>query len=156
MEARRFRKPSFRALVLVAFLSAFGVSASTGVAYAVSTSAYGNPGFFTVGGITFENVAHVTTDASAHWANATTVTQKYGGTTPAGAAGSRGRLFIPNEVLMCEGVNTYGTTSSPSAVGRSCTKTNTISEWYSWGVSLGWNGNGYNSYYTYKSPRLNS
>jgi hypothetical protein len=44
---------------------------------------------------------------------------------------------------------------STLAVGYSCDRY-TSGTWYSYGVSLGWNGSGYTSFYTYQSPNQNS
>ncbi len=72
-----------------------------------------------------------------------------------GNVGARGRLFsgyAPGGPMSCEGSNVFSTSW---ASAWSCTRT-TKNSWWAWGVSLSWNGNGYNAYYTYKTPSYNS
>ena len=121
------------------------------MAAAEAGTAYSSDGYFTVAGNQYINVAYIHTSTGS--AVATTSTGFSNGATPTGYAGSRGRLFTSGGSLWCEGSNTYN--SSAFAAGYSC-NSRTSGSWYSYGVSLGWNGSGYNSYYTYQSPNQNS
>jgi len=71
---------------------------------------------------------------------------------------ARGRLFTGSGALSCEGTNEYSSQSlGPGSFwnGTSCTRGGS-GTWYSYGVSLTWNGSGYNSTYTFQSPSQNS
>lgn len=139
------------AAMLTAVLAGFlaGVGAQPAVAgYAESAR-----GYFTAGGTQFSNYAYISTSAKS--ATAVTSTQRTGGGTPSGWAGSRGRLFTSGGAMSCEGVNSYNSGSGTVAFGYSCTR-RSGGTWYSYGVSIGWNGSGYSSFYTYRSPSQNS
>jgi hypothetical protein len=125
-----------------------GVSTS-----ALAGNAFSSYGYYTVGSTTYENQAEIATWTGPN-ATAWTQTQKSGGGTPNGWAGSRGRLFTSGGSLSCEGTNRYNS-GGAYAFGQSCVRSSSGS-WYSYGVSLGWNGSGYTSFYTFKSPNQNS
>ncbi|SDS84616.1 hypothetical protein SAMN04489834_2273 [Microterricola viridarii] len=128
------------------FLVGFGLQpASAG-------DASSDTGTFTVSGKTYTNYATVTGNTSGHWASARTTTSRPGAQN--GDMGSKGRLFTSNNSLSCEGNITYNSGAS-YANGDSCTRWQTGS-WYSYGVSYGWNGSGYNPVYTFQSRLQNS
>jgi hypothetical protein len=110
-------------------------------------------GYYTVAGHQYVNTAII--DTGSDIAIAITDTSWSAGGTPTGDAGSRGRLFTSGGSLSCEGSNTYNSSTGSLAVGYSCDRY-TSGTWYSYGVSLGWNGSGYTSFYTYQSPNQNS
>jgi hypothetical protein len=137
--------------VLMVFVT--GLLVGGGVAAANAGTADSAYGYYTVAGHQYRNQAVVATNPGA--AAASTGTGWSAGGTTAGWAGSRGRLFTSGGSLSCEGSNTYNGTTGTDAVGVSCRKTGSGS-WYSYGVSLGWNGSGYTSFYTYQSPNQTS
>jgi hypothetical protein len=137
------------AAFLVSFLAAVPIGASAGTA---SSSV----GSFSSGGHSYTNQAVIHTSTGS--ASAQTLTAPSGYTAPAGWVGSRGRLFASGGTLSCESSNLYSTGSLVSGQywsQYSCTRT-TTGAWYSYGVSLVWNGSGYNSVYTFQSPNQNS
>lgn len=145
------RESRLRAAAIVATLvSTFLVGFGAQPAFAgVADSAFG---YFTAGSTQYANRATILT--SSLNAQARTTTYRNSGSTPAGWAGSRGRLFTSGGALSCEGTTIYNPALYP-AHGFSCTRLSS-GAWYSWGVSQGWNGSGYNTFYTYKSPNQNS
>ncbi len=136
--------------IAAALLAGVGVGLATPANAGTALSSFG---YFTVAGNQYVNYAAILT--STGHAQASTTTSFSSGSTPTGYAGSRGRLFTSGGSLSCEGANTYNPGPSYSAIGYSCTRTSS-GAWYSYGVSLGFNGSGYNSYYTYQSPNQNS
>lgn len=137
-------------LSLLAFLSFFAVGYGAGSAYA--GVAYSSYGYSTVAGKQYQNRAVIGTSSGN--AQATTETKRSSGSTPIGWAGSRGRLFTSGGSLSCEGTNQYNSTGS-GALGLSCIRYS-VGTWYSYGVSLAWNGSSYQSFYTFLSPNQNS
>jgi hypothetical protein len=137
-----------------AFLAAFLVGVAPGLAHAGwADSSVG--GFGPVNGHSYENYASVYTPSG--YAIAYTYTGPSGSSVASGWVGSRGRLFTSGGSLSCEGSNTYSTqtlTSGSYWSGTSCSRGS--GAWYSYGVSLAFNGSGYNSYYTFQSPNQNS
>ncbi len=116
-----------------------------------------NNGYFTVAGNQYLNYAGLNTDtAGAGTAAVSTVTQFSSGCAPSGYAGSRGRLFdgsttalvVQDTVFRYNSGGTCFAFSSASASGHRVN--------YSYGVSQGWTGSGYNSYYTYLTTNQNS
>lgn len=141
-----------RILALVgAFATAFLVS--FGAQAAIAGTAYSSNGYYTVNGHQYVNFAIISTSTGS--ASASTWNQWSGGGTQVGWAGARGRLFTQDGYLSCEGSNTYNAAYGDPAIGYSCVRTQPY-VWYSYGVSLAWNGSGYSSYYTYASPYQNS
>lgn len=125
-------------------LAAFGAGAAAVPAYAGVAS--GNVGFYTVAGNQYRNYATIVTSTNS--ARASTNTGPDNFTAPAGWVGSRGRLFTSGGALSCEGGNVYSSTSMVKyqyLTGTSCTRSYG-GTWYSYGVSLGWNGSGYQSF----------
>jgi hypothetical protein len=136
------------------FLAAIVVGAGT--APSIAAVAYSSVGQYTVGSYTYRNYATVNTNPGI--ANAITDTAPWGFTAPSGWVGARGRLFTSGGALSCEGTNQYKSGSTPSGTyfgAASCSRL-TSGTWYSYGVSLGWNGSGYQSFYTFLSPNQNS
>lgn len=140
------------ATLLASFFVGFGAQAASA---GVQSSDWG---YFTVSGNAYRNYAVIITSTGSARASTNTGPQS-GDTLPGGYVGSRGRLMIDGgTTLSCEGSNTYNSSSISYATmltGVSCTRT-TSGAWYSWGVSLGWNGSGYNSMYTFKTVSQNS
>jgi len=142
------RKRLLFPVLLTTFLVSFAAGVS--VAGANAGNASGSYGFFTAGSTQYINFASIAT--SSNVAQATTSTSRNASTTPSGWAGSRGRLFTSGGSLSCEGSTTY---NSGTIYGYheavSCIRF-TSGTWYSYGVSYGYNGSGYNASYTYLSP----
>ena len=138
---------------VLSFLAAFAPAALAGVVT-------GSTGQSTVAGRAYHNSATIATyPGSNHQASALTNTAPWGFTAPAGWVGSQGRLFkSAGGALYCAGSTSYNGSSSASGTfssGSSCI-VHIASAWYSYGISYGWNGNGYDSFYTFLSPVQNS
>lgn len=139
-----------RAIILIA---ATGLLVGFGSQAAFAGYAQSAYGYFTSGSQQYGNYAYISTaDKSA---TAVTSTQFSGGGTQVGWAGSRGRLFTSSGALRCESTNQYNGQYNYPAFGYSCNP-GSSGTWYSYGVSLGWNGSGYQSFYTFQSPNQNS
>ena len=139
-----------RTLITVA-ASGLLIGAGSQAAFAgYAQSAYG---YFTSGNQQYMNYAYISTSDKS--SVAVTSTQFSGGGTQAGWAGSRGRLFTSSGALRCESTNQYNGAYNTPALGYSCNP-QTTGSWYSYGVSLGWNGSGYQTFYTFQSPNQNS
>ena len=139
-------------------LAAFVIGMTVGIAPAIATAgtATSATGYYTIAGKQYRNFAKVYTSTGSAtadtWAGPTSVS------VAAGWVGVRGRLFTSGGALSCEGTNHYNGSTMLAGdlfVWNSCVRGGSGS-WYSHGVSLGWNGSGYNSVYTFKSPNQNS
>jgi hypothetical protein len=139
-----------RAIILTA---ASGLLVGLGAQAAFAGYAQSAYGYFTSGSQQYMNYAYIST--SNQTATAVTSTQFSGGGTQIGWAGSRGRLFTSSGALRCESTNQYNGEYNYPAFGYSCNP-GTSGAWYGYGVSLGWNGGGYQSFYTFQSPNQNS
>jgi len=146
--------------LIVVLASAFLVGSSVGgvaTAAVAAGYAFSNNGYYTVAGRQYVNYAFL--DAQTNpYAYAQTRTGPYSpSSSPTGYVGSRGRLFIQSTGAMsCEGTTSYSNTSLtyPSNwSNQSCTRYSHGS-WYSYGVSYSWNGNGYNPWYTFRTPAV--
>lgn len=144
-----------RRKVLAAVLLS-GVLVGIAAAPATAGTAYGSWGGYSAGGVSYQNRAYIYTTSGQ--ARAYTQAGPTSTTVASGWVGARGRLFTSGGALSCEGVNDYSTISLTAGAtwsGLSCLRSAT-GAWYSYGVSLGWNGSGYNSVYTFLSPNQNS
>lgn len=139
--------------ISVAIVFATGLLLGVGVNAADAGTAYSSDGYYTVAGHQYVNRAIINTGPSI--VVAITNTSWSSGSTPTGWAGARGRLFTSGGSLSCEGSNIYNSSAGSLAVGYSCNRF-TSAAWYGYGVSLAWNGGGYTSFYTFKSPNQNS
>jgi hypothetical protein len=140
-----------RRLIAAVMLSAFVMSFGAGAAFAGDV--WGTTGYYTVAGIQYENFARIKTTTGQ--ASAESWARKVGGNTPIGYAGARGRLFTSGGALSCEGSFGYNPSNTAYAVGGSCTRYYS-GAWYSYGVTEGWNGSGYDAFYTYRTVNQNS
>jgi hypothetical protein len=78
------------------------------------------------------------------------------GNLPAGWLGAQGRLFKDGAANATKiGTWSYSPTASSGISGLSGDASGHF-VWFSWGVSRIWNGNGYDSVYTFHSPNQNS
>lgn len=144
------------ALQLLVALSV-GAGAGGGITAGNAANAYSAVGSFTTAGKGYINQAQIYT--SSGYARAYTNTGPANVNVPAGWIGGRGRLFKSSGALYCEGSNTYTTGTALGGAmyaALSCGYNGGAGAWYSYGVSLTWNGGGYNSTYTFKSPNQNS
>jgi hypothetical protein len=151
---RQPRKSRIVVLMGGVFLASFLATAMPAVAQAgVANSGVGT---FTTAGTGYQNYATVATSSNSAYAYTSTGPRST--TVPTGYVGSRGRLFTGGGALSCESTNSYSNQSlSPGGYwgGFSCTRF-TSGTWYSYGVSLTYNGSGYDSTYTFQSPSQNS
>lgn len=147
MKRVRFR------IVTIVFMSAF---LSTGTAAAIAgtaTSAWYGP--YSVGGYSYKNQAAIMTNTPAG-DQGRTVVQSQSGNVPSGWMGAKARAYrTSNGALACDGSITYN--SGPVVeMSVPCFFTGVVGAGYhSLGTSYGWNGSGYNSWGTYKSPSQN-
>lgn len=135
-----------------------GLTLGLGPAAASAGTVSGSVGLYTVDGYRYRNYAVIATTTSPHYATAYTFTGPNSGSVPAGYPGSRGRLFEQDGAMYCEGSNTYSsaTITYPNTQGGISCQAHTAGAWYSYGVSLAFNGSGYTSFYTFLSPDQNS
>ena len=145
------KSKQLRRTLITVTVSGLLIGAGSQAAFAgQAQSAYG---YFTSGSQQYMNYAYITTTDKN--SSAVTSTQFSGGGTQVGWAGSRGRLFTSSGAMRCESANQYNGEYNYPAFGYSCNP-QTSGIWYSYGVSLGWNGSGYQSFYTFQSPNQNS
>jgi hypothetical protein len=138
------------AAVVATFVVAFAGSLSVSAAAAGSASSiYGN-GY--VRPYTYVNFSQINTTANR--VQAVTVTGGANGQSiTTGWAGARGRVFTCRSgALAFEGSNAFNPTIHDPAVGWSpLAGAGTGASFDTYGVSLGWNGSGYSSFYTYRT-----
>lgn len=106
-------------------------------------------GQFTGAGRTYNTQAVLNTDSSPDLAS--TFVSVQGGPAPAGWLGSQARTFLENGAFCGEGSFYYSssaTSTTSSNLGMGCG----AQRYFSWGVTKGWNGNGYNTVYTFRTP----
>lgn len=146
--SRRLR----RATPLCGFLMLMGA----GVALANASSA---SGYYSVNGKNYVNWATAVVLYAGQASGYTAVGPTSGSSIPAGWESARGRMFTESGSLYCESGNVhngstvnYGSYTSAS----SCTRYGSGFNFYSYGVTQGWNGSSYSSYFTFKSPNQTS
>jgi hypothetical protein len=143
------------ALIVGAFVGAFAVGA--GAAPAIAGSVNSAFGYYTVASVQYRNMANIATGPGAALAGSYATGEST--SVPAGRAGARGRLYYDSGTIACEGSNTYNASTLPQGhyvAGFSCTRTTAGLAWYSYGVTLAFNGSGYNSVYTFRTVSQNS
>ncbi|MFJ4170773.1 hypothetical protein ACIPY3_14790 [Paenarthrobacter sp. NPDC089714] len=131
--------------MIATFVAAFSVMFGAQAAFAYG-AVNGSMAQYYVAGHWYDTYPTVYTQP-ASYALASTRSSFTGGGTYAGWAGARGRLFTSDNYLSCEGVNSYNPSQGSLAESYSCYRYQPYN-WYSWGVSRGWNGSGYNDFYT--------
>ena len=137
----------FAAVFVGAFLFGFVPSAAN------AGSANSGIGTFTTNGVGYQNYANIYTSPGS--ARAYTYTGPRSTSVASGWVGSRGRLFTGGGALSCEGANSFSTQTLSAGTywsGTSCGRGGS-GNWYSYGVSLTYNGSGYNTTYTFQSPQ---
>lgn len=131
---------------LVGFLLAYSPMSSD------AGTAYGSWGGYSVGGRDYQNRAWVSTSTGS--AGARTDVRPTSGCAPSGYMGARARLFNSGGSLIQESSIVYNSVCANSMTvptNRSASGT-----WYSYGITWGFNGSGYNSFYTFVSPNQSS
>lgn len=142
-----------RRLILVAVLMSaigFGVTVPLAANAGTANSSNGN---YTDNGIGYFNRATITTTVGKATAS-TTVGTRNGSSAPGGWMGFRARLFSSGGSLIQESVTQYN--GGPSFQASIGTSRNAGGSWYSYGVTYGWNGSGYNAHFTFTSPNQTS
>lgn len=134
--------------MVTTFLAAFTVTFGAQAALAYG-AVYSSTSQYYVAGHWYDAYAVIYT-VPASYASAGTKSSFTGGGTYAGWAGARGRLFTQDDYLSCEGLNMYNPSDGALANANSCSNYQAYN-WYSWGVARGWNGSGYNDFYTFKT-----
>lgn len=153
---------SVASLILGIMLPTFTVSVLAGPSLAGSATS--PKGYYTVYGYDYLNYSGITTGISPNnktyansWSRAQTSPMS-GPTPPAGYIGSKGRLFDENDRLVVETTYVYTTSASnwinsetaglnPAVSGRA---------YYGYGITAAYNGDGYTTYYTFKTPSQNA
>lgn len=127
------------------------VLGSAGVAWATTaTSPYGYYG--PIFGYQYYNQANVTTTSTG--ANATTWVGSYqDAAIPVGYMGEIARLYNSNGVLETYSSWTYNA-SAVYAMAVTSPNDSFHQSYYSYGITAAYNGNGYDYYYTFKSPNV--
>jgi len=151
---RRSRLRKFTVIPL--FALAFAFAFSGGVATAgQAVSAYG---YYTVNGVDYKNWAAVNTNPGYnHQAYSVTLVSPTNKSIAGGWAGAAPRIY-KNGALVCSEGYTYnsGTLAKNGVLNPAGCFYNTVAVWYTQGVTRGWTGSGYASYWTFNSPSQNS
>jgi len=117
---------------------------------ALAGTAYSAYGYYTVAGTQYRNRAIVTTTTWGAWASTYAGTYPYK-TVPAGYLGMLCRLYNSSGVLVRQ--DGYYYNSSPCiGVEQPGSHTTVRGNYYSYGKTQAWNGSGYATYLTFKSP----
>lgn len=148
-EVRAHRRLAIAATVMVAI--GFGATIAPTVASAGSASS--GTGYYSDNGKGYYNRAEMNTSAGKAWA-VTVVGTSNGQPTNGGWMGARARLFSSNGALVQESNTVYNGGSSTLLSVPTTRYAN--GSWYSYGVTYGWNGSGYNAHYTFQSPNQSS
>lgn len=136
-------------LGLIAFVLSLVLSASALPAYA--GTAFGAIVSFSAGSYNYLGKSAVVTGTNSATGDAYTAPNGF--TANSGWLGSTGRLFTSAGSLSCQSVARYNSGTYPSGyywITRSCTR-GYGGNWYSAGISSGWNGSG--SYVLRSHPR---
>ncbi len=148
-EVRAPRRLAIAAAVMVAV----GFGATVAPAVASAGTATSSTGYYTDNGRGYFNRAEISTSVGRAIASSIVGTSNGQG-APGGWMGARARLFSSNGALVQESSTSY---SGANAYQLSIpTSRNAGGTWYSYGVTYGWNGSGYNAHYTFQSPNQNS
>lgn len=126
-----------------------------GLAYA--STVFANPGY--IGPINGINYVNNTSIENSPDRQVSTIIGKNGsGTVPTTWMGARARSFKNSNDTLCNQGN-WGYNASPAATFAKAAGVGAsgcgVGYYYSYGVTQEYNGNGYNSHFTYKSPVLN-
>lgn len=142
-----------RLTVAAAVMVAIGFGATIAPAAASAGSASSSNGYYSDNGRGYYNRAEMNTSAGKAWA-VTVVGPSNGQGVPGGWMGARARLFSSNGALVQESNTVYNGQNSTLLSVPTTRYAN--GSWYSYGVTYGWNGNGYNPHYTFQSPNQTS
>lgn len=135
-----------------------GMIVGAGSSMAMAGTASSANGYFSVNGINYSDYAYVSTSPGS--VGAGTLIKGTNTSVPSGWAGANARLFTSSGSLYYEtgfiynGGSMYAGGYLSQATGDFGVSRG--SNWYSYGVVRGWNGGGYNSYYTFQSPNQTS
>jgi hypothetical protein len=103
-----------------------------------------------ISGYSYKN--HALLDVSTNGQNALTSSYKDGsGTVPAGYMGAQARLF-KNDALYKYSSMLYNSSASSTLVESTGYFKGGSGTYYSYGITAAYNGNGYDTFYTFKSP----
>lgn len=155
----RSRSSSTRRCAAVAFITGTVLGASiAAVATASASAAYGTVGTYTTNGINYENQSGVAAPENGYkgygYSEAATVS---GGDVATGWIGVLPRLYLSNGDICAERSDyTYTNTSAASLATGVYGSCGTTYAYYSYGVTKAWNGNGYNAYFTFRTPNVTS
>lgn len=138
--------------LVITSLVAFAIGFTPAMAMGGAVSSESNP---ITGGKVYRSYAWVLNGSSNAYAQGSAhMGPGSGYSLPSGWAGARGRLFSSGGSLLCEGTTGYSssTMSYPSTYNNySCIRYDAGTR-YGYGVVYAWNGNGYNIYYTFRTP----
>ncbi len=137
-------------------LPAFAVGIVLGVSgpvlAAVTSSAIGYYG--PIDGYNYENQADLSLSGGI-FVPETAVSTQQGASTPAGYMGCNARLFNTNTgALVQQSGMIYDNSSGNNFSVEQDDLTSRTGSYYSYGITAAYNGNGYDYYYTFKSPSL--
>lgn len=145
------KKPIIISMLSVALVLALSTTAFAG--YATSTW-----GYYTVYNRNYSNYCGITTGTSngTPFANTSTRAQSNPTTTkvPVGYLGSKARLYDGSNRLIAETSYVYNSTETATLNSDFASKNPAVSgtAYYGYGITAAYNGNGYTTYYTFKSP----
>jgi hypothetical protein len=137
-----------RILVCGAILAGGALFAMPNAAFA--GNADGARAVFTVNGQSYVDYSTILTSSGSEYAN--TATGPSSGTVATGYLGSRGRLFNDAGTMQCQSAIAYNTQSLVAGQYWNGQCANSLhGNFYSYGVSFGWNGSGYNASYNFRT-----
>lgn len=144
----------------LAFAAALAFAGSAVLANAaVAGQAVSAHGFYSVGGINYENYAAINTNHDFnHQAYSVTLVKSTNQPIPGGWAGAMPRRMDGNGTLLCSGTYTYngGQLAVGAVLNPSGCFINNHSVYSSRGLTRAWNGASYVTYNTFLSPNQNS
>lgn len=139
-------------VILAVLMAILGFAIAYFPAVSHAGTATSNWGYFTVAGKQYRNQATIITSPGN--ASARTYVGPTGACAPSGHMGYRARLYNSGGTLVQQSSIGYNSICAAGFSGP--TNRNASGAWYSYGVTWGWNGSGYNAFFTFKSPNQNS
>ena len=137
---------------LATFAAATGLLFGAGVGAAQAATAYGTVGTVNAGGRSYSTQSVFVSDAPAYAAT----NQWTGSAVGAGWMGTNARTFYGADILCRDGGYYFNSGSTTFMGSAQYTTWGAHSDYYSWGVTAHWNGNGYEYWYTFRSPSLSA
>lgn len=150
------KKSSWFLNLALSFLVGIVMSLGISTVFA-SESGTSASGYFTVYGQGYENWSSITCGNDFANTSSRIMTQEgYGHDVPAGYMGSKGRLFDSKDNLITQTSMIYNSSSTYYLNSDFASKAGGAlgNYYYGYGITAAYNGNGYDQYYTFKTPNI--